>query len=333
MPVTTHFCRGLVLAILRRVNVANRLRLPLLLVFGVCTAGLAGLSAQSGVFFTESWDSGTLANSFNSNNYGSLSQTGQHFLDTSVRASGTASVRHGYLTGMTGDSIEGGTQHFGDSPSSPVHSNGAGQHFYDIYFQYKFYYSPGFNFGNGHYKQFMLGTQDERRHDETCCIPFAAHYLMMMVERGGAVEVEAYNKESTSRPFVQLNPNAGGYNDSNRFIVQTGRWYTFEVRRRLNDPGVDNGIFQMWADGVLIADYRNVRFRIPRNGSFGSTATYGSNWLMLSGYTTNTVSQNQNAYYDDVKLSTTYIGAGGTPPPPPPPTAPAAPTNLRVITP
>jgi hypothetical protein len=308
-----------------------RNRLPLLLLLGICAAGV-GVSAQApvtGIFFTESWDSGTLANSFNSNSYGRLSETGLHSIDTATRVSAPGAIRQRYTAGQVGDSIDGGTQHFGDSPASPVPAAGSGQHFYDIYFQYKFYYSPGFDFGNGHYKQFMIGTQDERRHDETCCIPFAAHYLMMMVEHGGAVEVEAYNKESSSRPFVQLNPNAGGYNDSNRFIVQTGRWYTFEVRRRLNDPGVDNGIFQMWADGVLIADYRSVRFRIPRNGAFGSTATYGTNWLMLSGYTTNTVSQNQSAYYDDLKLSTTYIGAGTTPPP----TAPAAPTGLRVVTP
>ena len=297
---------------------------------GVCTLGLGVVSAQSpvtGVFFTESWDAGTLANSFNSP-YGSLSQTGLHSIDTATRVSAPGSVRQRYTAGQVGDTIDGGTQHFGDSPSSPVLAAGRGEHFFDIYFQYKFQYSAGFDFGSGHYKQFMIGTQDERRHDETCCIPFAAHYLMMMVEHGGAVEVEAYNKEGGARPFVQLNPNAGGYNDSNRYIVQTGRWYTFEVRRRLNDPGSDNGIFQMWADGVLIADYRSVRFRIPRSGSFGSTATYGTNWLMLSGYTTNTVSQNQSAYYDDVKLSTTYIGTGGTTP-----AAPAAPTGVRVVTP
>lgn len=308
-----------------------RNRLPFILVLGVCTAGVVGVSAQSpvtGVFFTESWDSGTLANSFNSNTQGALAATGQHFLETTIKVSGTGALRHRYTAGMNGDTVEHATQHIGDSPASPVLATGRGQRFDDIHLQYKFYYSPGFDFGNGHYKQFMMGTQDDRRHDETCCLPFAAHYIMVLVERGGALEMEGYNKESTSRPFVQLNPNAGGYNDSNRYVVQTGRWYTFEVRRRLNDSGSDNGIFQMWADGVLIADYRNVRFRIPRSGSFGTNFNYGTNWVMVSDYTTNTVPRDQSIYYDDVKVSTTYIGTGGSTPGPP-----AAPTNLRIVTP
>jgi hypothetical protein len=68
-----------------------------------------------------------------------------------------------------------------------------------------------------------------------------------------------------------------------------------------------------------------VLFRVPRNGSFGANFTYGTNWVMISDYALQGVSQNQSIYYDDVKLSTTYIGTGGTG------TAPAAPTNLRIV--
>ena len=292
--------------------------------------GATLLRAQTpvtGVFLHEGWESGSLAATFNSSSFGNLSQSSQFSVDSTIRAAGTRGLRHSLTGGTAVGGIHTGTQHFGDARTGPVWSTGLGQHFYDLYMQYKFYYSPGFDFGSGHYKQFIIGTQDDRRHDETCCVPFAAHYLTIAIERGAVLQAEAYNKDgSATRPFFALNPNAGGYSASNPYVIQTGRWYTLEVRRRLNDAGVDNGIFQMWVDGQIVADYRNVRWRIPPNGAYGSNFTYGTNFAQLADYSTYPVTQNQQIHYDDIRLSTTFIGAGGTQQ-----TPPAAPTNVRII--
>ena len=277
----------------------------------------------NGLFFNEGWESGNLAASFNSNSYGRLSESSQFQLDNTVAGrSGINALRHRLAGGTPVDGIDTGTQHFGDAVTGPIWATGAGQHFYDFYMQYRFYYSSGFDFGSGHYKQFIVGTQDDRRHTETCCLPFAAHYITTLVEAGGVLQAEAYNKQSGA-PRFDINPNTGGYSNSNPFRVQTGRWYTLEVRRRLNDPGVDNGIFQMWVDGQLIANYSSVRFRIPPNGAYGSNFTYGTNFAHLADYSTYPVSRNQDIYYDNVKFSTAPIGLTTG--------LPSAPTNLRII--
>jgi hypothetical protein len=279
----------------------------------------------TGIFFDEGWESGSLTRSFNSQNFGSVSSSSEFRLDGVNTGTGAWSLRHAFIAGTPVGGIDTATQHFGDATSGPVWPTGSGQHFQDLYVQYRFYYSPGFDFGTGHYKQFMIGTQDNRRHDESCCLPFAAHYITLLVERGAVLQAEGYNKQATTGQRFDINPNTGGYSDSQPFVVQTGRWYTLQVRRRLNDAGVDNGIFQMWMDGVLIADYRAVRYRVPPNGSFGSDFTYGTNFAHIADYSTTTVSRNQEIYYDDVRLSTTFIATG------PVTTPPAPPTNVRVI--
>ena len=60
--------------------------------------------------------------------------------------------------------------------------------------------------------------------------------------------------------------------------------------------------------------------------------TWETNWTqatsahaILTDYSTYPVNAAQSVYYDDVKMSTSYIGNGGGA------TPPAAPTNLRVI--
>jgi hypothetical protein len=289
-----------------------------LLAIAVSAVGLA----QGGMVLDEGWESGTMA-TFNSNSFGRMSESGQYQPDGSIAGrTGNYAIRHRLTAGMPVDSVDSVTQHFGDASTGPVLANGQGQHFYDLYLSYRVYYSSGFDFGSGHYKQFIYGTQDNRRHDEACCVPFAAHYLTVLVERGGVLQAEAYNKQSGT-PRFDINPNTGGYNDSNPFRVQSGRWYSMEVRRRLNDAGADNGIFQMWVDGQLIASYNNVRFRIPPSGAYGSNFTYGTNFAMMADYTTYPVSRNQDIYYDDVRLSTARAGS--------PIGLPSAPTNLRII--
>ena len=299
----------------------------------VCAAGLwllslHALSAQSGVsgvFFDEGWESGTSSNSFNSSNYGNAAG-GQFSVQTAVRAQGAYALRHLLPQGTAPSSIQYATQHFGDSIAGPVPVSGRGEHFSDLYVQYKIYYPPGFDrLSTDTYKQLIIGTQDDRRHDNPCCNPWVAHYLTIYPPGDRNVAAEANNKQAASGQWVGFVENTGGYSTTNRYVIENGRWYTVEVRRRLNDAGVDNGVFQMWVNGVLISDYRSVRYRIPFNGTYGTSMQYGTNFVMISDYTFAPVPQDQSIYYDDVKLSTTYIGTGATT------TAPDPPTNVRII--
>lgn len=287
----------------------------------------AAVHAQtvSGVFFDEGWESGSSSATFNSSYYGSASGP-QFLVQNLVRAAGAYALEHRLAAGTAGSSIQYATQHFGDSIAGPVHANGRGQHFTDLYIQYKAYYSSNFDIANVP-KQLIIGTQDDRSHGNVCCNPWVAHYITVYAPFGNRDwNAEANNKQAASGQWVGFGQNASGYGPNNVFAIQLGRWYTYEVRRRLNDSGVDNGIFQMWVDGVLISDHRNVRYRTPWNGTYGSNFTYGTNFMMISDYMGNGASRNESIFFDDVKLSTSYIGARDTST-----TPPAPPTNLRII--
>jgi hypothetical protein len=147
--------------------------------------------------------------------------------------------------------------------------------------------------------------------------------MFTSVNPGGVLSAMVNNKQAPSGQWAVFAPNTGGYGSSNRFVLQAGRWYTIEVRLKMNDANVDNGVFQMWVDGQLVGDYRTVRYRIPWNGTYGSTMTYGTNFVMISDFADAPVSQDQGIYYDDMKFSTTYIGGGSA--------GPLPPTNLRIV--
>ena len=59
----------------------------------------------------------------------------------------------------------------------------------------------------------------------------------------------------------------------------------------------------MWVNGVLVADYSTVRYRVLWDGTTGATMLYGTNFVMLSDFCSCTVPQTQSVYYDDVSMS------------------------------
>lgn len=96
-----------------------------------------------------------------------------------------------------------------------------------------------------------------------------------------------------------------------------GEWISYEVLVQMNTPGTRDGRVAVWQDGVLIADWQNIRFRDVdtvkideiqlENGGQGST-------------------QQNDKWYDNLVIATSYIGpmSTGTVKVPNPP------TNLRV---
>jgi hypothetical protein len=98
-----------------------------------------------------------------------------------------------------------------------------------------------------------------------------------------------------------------------------GAWICYEVMVQLNTPGSRDGRVGVWQDGVLIADWQDLRFRDVdtlkideiqlENGGQGST-------------------QQNDKWYDNLVLATSYIGpmsTGTTAPPPQPP------SNVRIV--
>lgn len=233
------------------------------------------------------------ADVFNSSGYGSLAGASQF------------SVVNGALvhTIPAGASQQYITQHVADARTGPVAA--VGQALTDLYAKWTVTYAPGFDFG-AEPKQMILGTQDARRHDNACCNPWTAHYLTVFANASGQILAEGNNKQAASGQWLNLGPFVP-------VTLTTGRPYVVEVRRRLNDFGQDNGIFQMWVDGVLIANRTNVRWRTAWDGTFGSDAS-GTNFLMVSDYFNGGArSVAQQIAYDDIVLSTTRAGAPPAP--------------------
>jgi hypothetical protein len=225
-------------------------------------------------------------------------------VQTGTVAEGSHAIRHDFTSGQS--TMPYVTQHFGDAADGPVWSTGEGSHFTDFYISYRFRYSNGFNF-NDNYKQFIIGTQDDRTHANVCCNPWVSHYLTIYIDTDLSFRVEGNNKQSEGTQWFELSPNTGGYSLGSPFTIATNTWYKVVVRRRINDSGVDNGIFQLWIDDVLVGDYSTVRYAIPWNGTVGANFTYGTNFVMLSDYSSSSVPQNQSVYYDSIKFSATAL--------------------------
>jgi len=115
------------------------------------------------------------------------------------------------------------------------------------------------------------------------------------------------------------------YNDFNNFTwtgnrgepmhVMTpdyhGVWYSVEVRVKLNDPGVNNGVFEMWLD----ADSRTCppTVSITNKNWVGSTILgpdgyFGINAFFLEYYWNNGSPAYQRRYFDNLVISRAPIG-------------------------
>jgi hypothetical protein len=103
-------------------------------------------------------------------------------------------------------------------------------------------------------------------------------------------------------------------------IPPRGTWICVEMLVQMNTPGVRDGRVALWQNGTLIADWQNVRFR--------DVATVKIDEIQLENGGQGSTQQNDK-WYDNLVIATSYIGpmVSGVPPP----TPPAPPTNLRVV--
>jgi hypothetical protein len=96
-----------------------------------------------------------------------------------------------------------------------------------------------------------------------------------------------------------------------RVIPARGQWICYEVMVKLNTPGQRDGRVAVWQDGNLIADWQNLRFR-------DTTSVRISKITMGNGGKSS--SQQNDKWYDNLVLATSYIGPMSTGSQPMPPT-------------
>jgi len=116
--------------------------------------------------------------------------------------------------------------------------------------------------------------------------------------------------------------NFGSFFVSRPKIIPTrGVWICYELYVQLNTPGLRDGRVAAWQDGVLIADWQNIRFR--------DVTTVKIDQIELDNGGQGSTQQNDK-WYDNLVIAASYIGpmvsSSSSAPP-------SAPTNLRVVIP
>ena len=126
----------------------------------------------------------------------------------------------------------------------------------------------------------------------------------------------------TILPFSSPNPpNPFGPDFVSRPNVAPplGVWKAYEMMVKANTPGQRDGRIAMWLDGVLIADFMNLRLR--------ETTALKMDLFYLNFHVNAPHPVQIKKWYDNVVLATSYIGptvTGTT-------TPPAPPTNVRIV--
>lgn len=87
--------------------------------------------------------------------------------------------------------------------------------------------------------------------------------------------------------------------ESKRFLPKRGRWYCLEHMMRANSPGKNDGELAAWIDGKLYLHYKGIRWR--------SEEKVRIKRIDLGVYI-HSCTQTNTAWFDDIVVSTGYIG-------------------------
>ncbi len=82
---------------------------------------------------------------------------------------------------------------------------------------------------------------------------------------------------------------------------ESGYWVLIESRVKLNSPGENDGLNQLWIDGKLEAERKNLNFR-------GSYVNHGINAVFLESYWNKGSIKTQGRWFDNFIISTIPIG-------------------------
>ncbi len=85
-------------------------------------------------------------------------------------------------------------------------------------------------------------------------------------------------------------------------VLETERWYCFEMMLKSNTPGLHDGELKMWIDGILTGHIEGLRFRTCdtlKINEFTHSAYVGGNWVS---------DRDQKLWDDNLVIATEYIG-------------------------
>lgn len=103
------------------------------------------------------------------------------------------------------------------------------------------------------------------------------------------------------------------------FVPKLNQWYSLEMMVKANTPGQRDGRIALWVDGVLIADWMNVRLR--------DLSTLKMDLASLTFHVNASRAAPLTKYFDNVVIATSYIG----PLAPSGVVRPLPPTNVRTL--
>jgi len=193
---------------------------------------------------------------------------------------------------------------FGDAPTGKVVRKG--EKFDDVYWRIYVKHQPGWTGGpakmsratsivSPRWNQAMIahvwGSTDRLTLDPASGV------------RGGDVVTRQYNDFASLRwlgnkPAAQFPIHSA---------AESGWWVCVESRAKLNTPGRKDGLNQLWIDGRLEAERKNLDWR-------GSYAGHGVNAVFLEAYWNEGSPVTQSRWYDNFIISTKPIGPVTCPP-------------------
>ena len=89
-------------------------------------------------------------------------------------------------------------------------------------------------------------------------------------------------------------------------VDHVGQWYCIEMHVKLNDPGQNNGLFEVWVDDILQVSLTTMNWIGARE--VGPGKFYGINAFYLENYCNSGVIGNQVRYFDNLVISREKIG-------------------------
>jgi len=222
----------------------------------------------------------------------------QGTLDTGEAFGGTGrSMRCFYAKGSQG--VGNRKVFFGDSPVGKVVNKG--QHYEDVYWRIYVKHPYGWQ-GGGPAKLSRATSMASGKWAQAMIAHVWSSGEALTLDpasgvRGDRVVTTKYNDFPNLRWLG--NKPASQFKLSS--AAEAGRWVCVEARAKLNTPGKKDGLNQLWIDGRLEAERKNLDWR-------GSYTQHGINAVFLEAYWNQGSPVDQSRWIDNFVISTQPIG-------------------------
>lgn len=169
----------------------------------------------------------------------------------------------------------------------------------EYYVAFRLKLAQDFDFVKGGRLPGILGHAEGSTYDSICTRPEPNSWMLTHA---------AFAEAGTMRNKAHFATAAGACGDSLGWNIGTGtdytlqrdRWYTIELRTKLNTVGRRDGILQAWVDGVSVFERQGRVFRTSEDLQLDTFRF----WTMFSGRDSSAAPNvAQTAYFDDIVVS------------------------------